>query len=285
MTAPSPTVIQPTRPTSTADQLVTDLIRERKQQGRRRLLWGALTPVAVVLLWQLASNIGLLDEHFFPAPSTVLAESARYVTDAGLRDDLLTNLRYSGVRLATGFLLGSLLGLAVGLPMGLVPTVRYALGALINGTYPLPKLALYPLMIIFFGIGNASMVALVTLGVFFMVCINTVSGVTYSSPIYRDVADAFQLPRTTRLFRVTIPAAIPSIIGGLRLGFGQALIIVISTEFVSGQDGIGFIIWNSWQTLNVSAMFVGLVIVGFVGWLGSVAINALARRAVPWQHD
>src|SRR5690606_8869023 len=155
--------------------------------------------------------------------------------------------------------------------MGLVPVVRYALNAIITAIYPLPKLALFPLMIIFFGIGNASMIALVTLGVFFMVCINTVGGVTYSPPIYRDVAQAFQLPRMTRLLRVTIPAAIPSVISGMRLGFGQALIIVVSTEFVSSQNGIGYIIWNSWQVLNVSAMFVGLTIVGLVGWLGSTA--------------
>jgi ABC-type nitrate/sulfonate/bicarbonate transport system permease component len=162
---------------------------------------------------------------------------------------------------------------------------RYSLSALINGTYPLPKLTLYPLMIIFFGIGNTSMIALVTLGVFFMMCINTVSGVTFSPPIYRDVAQAYQMPPLTRLARVTIPAAIPSVMGGLKLGFGQALIIVISTEFVSGQNGVGYMIWNSWQVLDVSAMFIGLAIVGLTGWLGSMAINTVGRKAVPWQED
>jgi ABC-type nitrate/sulfonate/bicarbonate transport system permease component len=140
-------------------------------------------------------------------------------------------------------------------------------------------------MIIFFGIGNVSMIALVALGVFFMMCINTVAGVTYSPPIYRDIAQAFQVPPLTRLMRITIPAAIPSVIGGLKLAFGQALIIVVSTEFVSGQDGIGYMIWNSWQVLNVSAMFIGLAVVGITGWLGSMAIAALGRKAVPWQDD
>jgi ABC-type nitrate/sulfonate/bicarbonate transport system permease component len=262
-----------------------ELVRGRQRERRRKLLWGVLTPVALLLVWELASRTGLLDENFFPAPSTVLLESLRYVTDAELRGELLDNLAASGIRLGLGFVLGAVLGIVVGLLMGLVPVVRYALNAVVTATYPLPKLALFPLMIIFFGIGNASMIALVTLGVFFMVCINTVGGVTYSPPIYADVAQAFELPRTTRLLRVTIPAAIPSVIAGLRLAFGQALIIVVSTEFVSSQDGIGYVIWNSWQVLNVSAMFVGLTIVGLVGWLGSTVINALGRRLVPWQDD
>lgn len=268
-----------------SERMVEQLHHSRRRESRRKLVWGILTPVAILIVWELASRVGMLDANFFPAPTTVARESVKYVTDPNLRGDLLVNLRHSGARLLIGFGLGSAIGLIVGLAMGLVPVVRYALSAVINATYPLPKLALYPLMIIFFGLGNTSMMALVTLGVFFMVCINTVAGVTYSAPIYGDVAQAFQVPRHVRLFRITIPAAIPSVIGGLRLGFGQALIIVISTEFVSGQDGIGFMIWNSWQVLNVSAMFVGLAIVALVGWIGSVIINAIGRRAVPWQAD
>lgn len=279
------TVVSRVQRSDPPEHTARELVRGRQRERRRKLLWGVLTPVALLLLWELASRTGLLDENFFPAPSTVLLESLRYITDSDLRGELLDNLAASGIRLGLGFVLGSLLGIVVGLLMGLVPVVRYALNAVITATYPLPKLALFPLMIIFFGIGDASMIALVTLGVFFMLCINTVGGVTYSPPIYADVAQAFELPRTTRLLRVTIPAAIPSVIGGLRLGFGQALIIVVSTEFVSGQDGIGYIIWNSWQVLNVSAMFVGLTIVGLVGWLGSSVITMLGRRLVPWQDD
>lgn len=266
-------------------QRAEDLQRSARRERRRRLLWSVLTPVVLVLVWELASRIGLLDPNFFPAPSSVLEESGQYITDETMRAELLTNLAQSGSRLGIGFAVGAVAGIVVGLLMGLVPVARYALNVIITATYPLPKLALFPLMIIFFGIGDTSMIALVILGVFFMVCINTMSGVLYSPPIYREVAQAFQLPRTTRLLRVTLPAAIPSVVGGLRLGFGQALIIVVSTEFVNSQDGIGYMIWNSWQVLNVSAMFVGLVIVGVIGWLGSILINAIGRRLVPWQND
>lgn len=285
MTTMSQRIVSAPEVSKSSERMIDQLSRSKRREARRRVGWGVATPLAVLVLWELASQTGLVDENFFPAPTTVLRESVNYITDPALRSELLANMRHSGARLIIGFGLGSIAGLAVGLAMGLVPVVRYALSALINATYPLPKLALYPLMIIFFGIGNTSMMALVTLGVFFMVCINTVAGVTYSPPVYGEVAQAFQVPRHVRLLRITIPAAIPSVIGGLRLGFGQALIIVVSTEFVSGQDGVGFMIWNSWQVLNVSAMFVGLAIVALVGWIGSLIINAIGRRAVPWQDD
>lgn len=270
---------------SQADAMAKKLEAAQRREHRRRVAWGVATPVALLVVWEICTRVGVWDSRFFPAPSTILADSLDYVTDSSLRSELLSNLRSSGIRLAVGFGLGSVLGLVGGLLMGLIRVVRYSFSAIVNATYPLPKLALYPLMIIFFGIGNTSMTALVVLGVFFMVCINTVSGVTYSDPVYREVAQAFQVPRRTRLLRVTIPAAIPSVLGGLKLGFGQALIIVVSTEFVGGDSGIGYMIWNSWQVLNVSVMFVGLAIVGLVGWAGSAAISGLAKVLVPWQTD
>ncbi|WP_236791789.1 ABC transporter permease [Amycolatopsis sp. GM8] len=267
--------------TESADRLRRGQARERA----KRRAWAILTPLVLLCLWELASRTGLLDERFFPSPTGILADAARLLIQPDRRADLLTNLGESGIRLGIGFVIGAVTGLAAGLATGLHAVTRYALSALINGIYPLPKLALFPLMLIFFGIGDTSIIALVALGVFFMVCINTAAGVIYSNPVYRDVATAFELPRLVRLRKIILPAAIPSVVSGLRLGFGQALIIVVSTEFVSGDGGIGYLIWNSWQILDVSVMFVGLAIVGLTGWLASAAISRLGRMLAPWQAD
>jgi ABC-type nitrate/sulfonate/bicarbonate transport system permease component len=264
---------------------VERLRRRRTGEQRKRLAWAILTPVTLLAIWEVATRVGLLDARFFPPPVKIISDSFGFLTDAQLRHELLHNLGESGTRLIAGFVIGTCAGLAVGLAMGLHPVTRYALGGVINASYPLPKLTLFPLMIIFFGIGNMSMIALIALGVFFMVCINTTSGVVYSSPIYDDVARSYELPRLVRLRLITIPAAIPSVISGLRLAFGQALIILVSTEFVSGNGGIGYLIWNSWQVLDVPMMFVGLTIVGLTGWLVSVGINHLGRTLAPWQSD
>jgi ABC-type nitrate/sulfonate/bicarbonate transport system permease component len=264
---------------------VTRLRRDRARERAKRRAWAILTPLVLLCLWELACRTGILDERFFPSPTSILQDSATLLIKPNLRADLLANLGESGIRLGAGFALGALAGIAVGLATGLHAVTRYALSVLINGIYPLPKLALFPLMLIFFGIGNVSIIALVALGVFFMVTINTAAGVLYSNPVYRDVATAFELPRLVRLRKIILPAAIPSVVSGLRLGFGQALIIVVSTEFVSGDGGIGYLIWNSWQVLNVSVMFVGLTIVGLTGWLASAAISRLGRMLAPWQAD
>ncbi|WP_199434802.1 ABC transporter permease [Qaidamihabitans albus] len=264
---------------------VERLRRDRAHERRKRRAWAIFTPLALLLGWELASRFGLLDERFFPSPLNIVSDALRYFAEPDLRADLLVHLAQSGTRLGLGFLLGAVAGLLVGLAIGLHPVTRYALSAVINGIYPLPKLTLYPLMIIFFGIGNTSMIALIALGVFFMVAINTASGVMYSDPVYKDVASAFELPRLVRLRTITVPAAIPSVISGLRLGFGQALIIVVATEFVAGDGGVGYLIWNSWQILDVPVMFLGLTIVGLTGWLASACISWLGKILAPWQAD
>lgn len=271
---------------SPASKAMTDRLIRNKRKVRSKRVWlGILAPLFLVCVWELLSRTGILDERFFPSPTTVIVEAVAHFVDPTMRSALLVNMAESGERLLFGFVFGALAGLAGGLLMGLVPWVRYSLNPMINAIYPLPKLTLYPLMIILFGIGSFSMIALVVLGVFFMVAINTVSGVTYSSPVYREVGIAFRVPRAVRLLRITLPAALPSVISGLKLGFGQALIIVVSTEFVAGDNGVGYMIWHSWQILDVSVMFIGLAIVGIVGWLGSLAINVLAKVLVPWQDD
>lgn len=270
---------------SDVSESVERLRRDRAHERRKRRAWAILTPLVLLLGWELASRTGVLDERFFPSPVDIVSDALRYFSEPDLRAELLVNLAQSGTRLGVGFLLGAVAGLLVGLAIGLHAVTRYALSAVINGIYPLPKLTLYPLMIIFFGIGNTSMIALIALGVFFMVAINTASGVMYSNPVYKDVASAFELPRLVRLRTITIPAAIPSVISGLRLGFGQALIIVVATEFVAGDGGVGYLIWNSWQILDVPVMFLGLTIVGLTGWLASACISWLGRYLAPWQTD
>jgi NitT/TauT family transport system permease protein len=166
--------------------------------------------------------------------------------------------------------------------MGTNRIARFGLAPLVNATYPMPKVALLPLLLVLLGIGESSKVALVALGVFFMVALNTLSGVTFSSPLYRDVARAFGFPRRLYYRYVVIPSAMPSIITGIKLGIGQALILVVSVEFISSNNGLGYFIWNAWQILNIPRMFVGLAVVLLLGaaaaWLGTF----LERALVPW---
>jgi NitT/TauT family transport system permease protein len=260
-------------------------LRAGAAQRRRRTLRIALGlgfPLSLLLMWQALVAIGVIDGRFFPPPSQILASSVDILSDAGARAALLHDMASSGLRILMGYSLGAIAGIVTGVLMGRVALLRFALGPTIQAIYPLPKLALFPLFIVIFGLGDASKVALIALGVFFMTCMSTLSGVLASNPIHHDVAKAFRFPLWTRWTRVLIPGALPAIVTGLKLGLGQALIVVVSTEMISGQDGMGHFIWESWQVLDIPRMFLGLVIVALAGGAAMLFGDALERMLTPW---
>lgn len=275
--------------TTPDEQLTTLRARAAKDWARRqrrdralRVALGVGAPVVVLALWQAASSAGVIDPRFFPAPTTIAARTVTEIADHGLLANLSQQLEISLVRMAVGYFIGALAGVLLGTLMGSLRWVRYALGPLVFAVYPMPKLAMLPLVLIVFGLGNLGTITLVALGVFFVVCISTLSGTLYTDPIFQDVASAFAFPRFMRYRQVTLPAALPSIMNGLKLGIGQALILVVSVEMVSGNNGIGYFIWNSWQTFDIPSMFIGFFCVAVLGGLAAFAGNSMERRLIPW---
>lgn len=264
---------------------MTEAIRARRMRSFRRVALGLGFPLGLLLVWEVLVGAGVVDHRFFPAPHTIVVSAAALLANADDRGALLKDLEVTGLRLVIGYAAGALLGIAVGMAMGLYEPIRDALRPFVNATMPTPKLAIFPLLIVLFGIGDASKIALVVIGVFYMTGVSTLSGVQYSSPIYRDVATAFRLPIWTRWTSIVVPAALPSIVTGLKLGLGQALILVVSAEFVAAQAGIGHFIWNAWQVLDIPRMFVGLVIVSLAGGVAVFAGEILERRLTPWAID
>lgn len=271
----------------TSDDLAMHAIVAHTRSALRRhavmrVVLGLGFPLALFALWELLADTGMIDRRFFPPPSRIVATAIETLGNAGDRTQLASDIVATLARLSVGYVLGAVIGILAGVLMGLYTPIRFALGPMVYATFPTPKIAIFPLLIVMFGIGNASKMALVTLGVFFMTCMSTLSGVLYANPIYRDVAQAFRLPTWTRWTRVIIPSALPAIVTGLKLGLGQALILVVSAEFVSSQDGLGHFIWNSWQVLDIPRMFMGLVVVGIIGGCAVLAGDMLERRLIPW---
>jgi NitT/TauT family transport system permease protein len=266
-------------------QLVNRTLRARRTQAMLKVVLGIGFPVLLLCLWQALAMGGLIDRRFFPAPTTIGSSVIAFLSNAEQRGELIFHMTATLSRLAVGFGIGATAGVTLGVVMGLNTATRFAVAPLLYGIFPMPKIAIYPLMIVIFGIGDASSAALVTLGVFFMTSINTLSGVLYTNPIYRDISKAFRMPPLTRWGRVIIPSAMPSIITGLRLGLGQALILVISSEFVSAETGVGRFIWDSWQILDIPRMFMGLTVVLLFGGCAALLGNLAERKLIPWaQH-
>jgi len=246
-------------------------------------LTALLAPLAMLLAWELLVRGGVLDARFFPAPSSIVdtfyALCFQSDWDNGLPHHILVSLS----RASIGFLIGAIPAVALGAVMGLVPLVRAAIQPVVGAIFPIPKVAILPLLMLVFGIGEESKWAIIAVGVFFQVLLATAAGVASIDRIYLDVGANFRAGRYARYTTIALPGALPMIFAGLRLGWGAALLLLVTAEMVSSQSGIGFLIWRAWQLLNVEEMYVGLVAIAAIGLLSFALIDALERHLLPWK--
>ena len=185
--------------------------------------------------------------------------------------------------MAIGFVLGAVPAIALGVVMGLVPLVRAAMQPIIGAIFPIPKVAILPIIMLIFGIGEESKWAIIAIGVFFQVLIATATGVANIDKIYMDVGQNFKASRWNTYRKIAIPGALPTIFAGLRLGWGTALLLLVTAEMVSSDGGIGYLIWKAWQTLSVEEMYVGLVTIAAVGIVSFWLFDLVENRLLPWR--
>ncbi|HMD01334.1 MAG TPA: ABC transporter permease, partial [Candidatus Baltobacteraceae bacterium] len=185
-------------------------------------------------------------------------------------------------RIVVGLVLGAVPGVALGLLIGFNRWARAALEPVIGVLYPIPKIALIPLVLLIFGIGESGKYALVAIGVFFIMAINTAAGVRQIDATLLDVARAFRITTRSLYARVLLPAALPNVFAGLKLSIGIAVVLAVAAELRAANSGLGFVIWNAWETLQVERMYVALVVVSLLGYVLALLGDALERAAVPW---
>ncbi len=256
--------------------------RSRSHRSLNTVLLTLSGPALILAVWEILARTGTIDARFWPAPTSLWPAAVELWRD----DDLAGDIRITVLRILGGFVLGSVPAVAVGLAMGLSWPIRTILMPIATAIYALPKIALLPLMLIAFGTGEASKLAIVALYIFFIVALNTMSGVLAIDPGFRDVARNFGASPLATFRTVALPGALPSIFTGLRLAMGFALVVIVGTEFLSArQGGLGDLIWQSWQILAIRDMYVGLLVTGVLGWVLTVGIDVIERVAIPWQRE
>jgi NitT/TauT family transport system permease protein len=243
-------------------------------------LIGIASPLLLLVLWEAAARVGLIDVRFFPAPSTIIMQLVLLARTGELELHLWASLQ----RLFWGFLLGGIPALLLGLAMGLYRPVRIAIDPLVAATYPVPKSAILPLVLLIFGLGEMSKVVMVALGVFYPILINTVAGVRNIQPIYLDVGRNFGATGWQVFRTIALPGALPNILAGVKLGIGMGLILIAIAEMIGAREGIGYMIWNAWQILAVDTMYVGLMVIAILGFLFNVILDAVEQLVVPWRN-
>jgi ABC-type nitrate/sulfonate/bicarbonate transport system permease component len=246
-------------------------------------LAGLLAPVGMLLLWEAVVRAGLIDHRFFPAPSSIVQTFYYLLFQVPWEDSLTHQVLISLGRVLIGFVLGTVPAVLLGIIMGLVPLVRAAAQPIIGAIMPIPKVAILPIIMLIFGLGEESKWAVIAIGVFFQVLIATATGVANIDKIYFDVGRNFKAGRIATYRRIALPGALPMIFAGLRLGWGMALLLLVTAEMVSSDGGIGFLIWKAWQTLSVEDMYVGLVTIAAVGIISFWLFDVLERALLPWR--
>jgi ABC-type nitrate/sulfonate/bicarbonate transport system permease component len=261
-----------------SDPAVTD--REYPGFFRIESALPILLTILGLLIWEWQSRAGNLSTLFFPAPSTIFNALRELFTSGEGIDHLEATL----TRLVLGLLLGGLPGLLVGLAMGWSRKLRVIFDPFIASLHPLPKIALLPLVMIIFGIGETSKVVAVAIVVFFPMVINSMAGVLQISQIHFDVARSYGADRFKIFSRIILPGSLPLILAGFRIALNSGLLITIAVELVTAREGLGALIWLSWEILRTEDLYAGLVIIGILGLLFNLILQTLSKRLLPWQR-
>lgn len=255
---------------------------EPDQEMRRqiRLPLGVISPLFLLGLWEVSAYFGAIEVKFFPAPSTIILTGIEAAQAAQFWDDISISLQRIGI----GYTMGAIPGTIVGLAMGLFKPVREIFRPLIAAIFPIPKIALLPLLLLIFGIGETSKYVVIAINVFFLMAMNSFAGVVNIPSIYFDVAKNLNASRLRTYLTVALPGALPGIFTGLRICAGTALILLVAAEFSSADSGVGYRIWWSWSVFWVDTMYVGFFVISMLGLGFSKVVDLVEWLALPWRR-
>lgn len=262
-----------------------------------RLLRGLLVPALLVLAWQAACSSGLVTPQALPSPLAVAAKWFEYLAPPQPRDpaaqswpawlvsgELMQDAAGSLRRVISGFLVATVLALPLGLLMGASPGVRAYANPLVQLLRPIPPIAYIPLAILWFGLGDPPALFLIALGAFFPILVNTVSGVAQIDAIYLRAARNLGAGPLRIFLKVMLPAALPFILAGLRVGMGTAFVVVIVAEMIAVNNGLGYRILEAREYFWTDKIIAGMFSIGLIGLAIDLAMEALSRHLLRWQR-
>lgn len=254
------------------------LRRRQRRRSRTDLALAVATPVVLLGLWQLAADQHWVDPRIFTPPSQIAVAAGQLLSAGTLQSDLA----YTLARLLVGYGIGAAAGIAVGLLLGIVRPLRAAFSPLFTALYAVPQIALLPLLLVIFGIGETPKVLTVVAVTFFVLEINALAAVRNFDPRLLEAGRAYGASGAKLFRHVLLPGSLPQIFTGLRVSIALGLVVITATEFVASSNGLGFLVWNSWQLFQPDQMYVGLVTIALVGVVLTAIIGLVERIALPW---
>ena len=242
--------------------------------------WVSIVSILCLLaIWELICQSGVVSSLFLPAPTAIISALLQMIADGEIGVSLAASL----YRILAGFFIGSLIGLAVGLVTGTSALMDKIGTPIVNAIYPIPKIALLPLFILWLGIGELSKVTIIALGVFFPVAMNTYSGVKNVDTLLLKVAASFNASWWMTMKSVVLPNALPMIFAGLRLAAGTSLLLLVAAEMIAAQVGIGALILHYGDLMITDRLMAGVIVLSLLGIVFNLILQFLERKAIPWK--
>jgi NitT/TauT family transport system permease protein len=240
---------------------------------------GLLSLVIVGLAWEIAGRSGRWPLILAPI-SDIWVKFLQLAATGELMRHVLVSLNEFFV----GFAIAAVLGILLGIAIASSETVKDFVDPWVSAIYATPTVALAPLFIFIFGIDAPSKMAVVFLLAIFPVVINTATGIRSTDQVYIEAARSFSASRAQIFTKVLIPAALPFIVAGLRLGIGRGLVGVVVGEFIGARAGLGYLIFRSSQAFQIDAMWAGVFLLAGTGVLAVIVLQKVERRMAPWRQ-
>lgn len=247
----------------------------------KSLLIRLLLPFLLLLAWITATQLALVPRAILPPVGKV----ANAFLDLAISGQLVRDILASLSRVLRGYLIALVSGIALGTLMGTSQTLERFFALTLNGIRQIPMLAWIPLIILWFGIGEASKIAVIVLGAFFPILLNTISGIRSTPHSLVEVARLYQLSRWESFRSVYLPSALPQIFVGLKLGLGISWVAVVASELIAASSGIGFRISDARSLMMADVVLVGMIVIGLIGLAMDKLMSLLFHRLTPWSVD
>jgi NitT/TauT family transport system permease protein len=252
----------------------------RLTPARRRTMRRSLTSFVVLLIaWELVGRYVLTNRLFFVPISSVVVAAIHMLRTGELQTDIAASL----TAVAYGMALAIVVGIVLGVLSGASLLFRDYTDGLVTALYSTPLVAIAPILILWFGIGVASKIAVVFLMAVFPIMINTGSGIRSTDASFLEVAKSFGATRMQTISKVMIPAAVPFVATGIRLAIGRAIVGVVVGELFGAQAGLGYLIFTAGQTFDVAELFVGVITLALIGVGLTLAMKGVENAVAGWR--
>jgi NitT/TauT family transport system permease protein len=247
----------------------------------RTALLYTMVPVTLLAIWQIASSSGALPDYLLPSPPDVVRGFVEITLDGTLATDLWASCKRS----ITGFVIATLLAVPLGVAIGWFRSVRKSTYFTLLLLMPIPITAWISVAIVWFGIGDRSAIFLVALGAAVPILINTIHGVEWVDKLYVEAALTLGTGPRSILWRIVLPAALPNILTGLRLGLRNSWAGLVVAEMIGARSGIGYLIWDARLLMRSDLLIAGMLIVGVLGSVSDYAMELLSQRLLHWRRS